>query len=103
MRDRPAWILFSIILVVLCALFAWPILSVVAGGFHEDGVFTLKYLLEVFRNPIYAEGLRNSLLLALGTTTLSMLVALPLAWLSHRFDFPGKSVFSALILGPMIL
>jgi iron(III) transport system permease protein len=32
-----------------------------------------------------------------------MLIALPLAWIADRFLFPGKTLFSALILVPMIL
>lgn len=103
MRNRTAWILFVCILLLLGVLFVWPILSVVTGGFWVNGHFTLKYLVGVFRNPIYAEGLRNSFLLATGTTLLALLVALPLAWLAHRFDFAGKTLFSALILVPMIL
>ena len=71
--------------------------------FDQDGRFTLAYITEVFRNPIYLEGLRNSFILAVSVTTLAMLIALPLAWIADRFLFPGKTLFSALILVPMIL
>ena len=93
--------------ITLCALlglfFLLPLFLVVRGGFWVDGAFTLRYVLEVFRNPIYAEGLTNSFAIAAGTTTLATLVALPLAWLSNRYDFRGKGFFSALVLVPMIL
>lgn len=86
-RPRTAWIIFSIALVVFGLLFLWPVLRIISGGFFVEGDFTLRYLLGVFRNPIYAEGLVNSLCLCLGlgTTLLATLIALPLAW-------PGKSV-----------
>ncbi|NQT92907.1 MAG: iron ABC transporter permease, partial [Lentisphaerae bacterium] len=42
-------------------------------------------------------------MLGLGTTTLSLLVALPLAWLANRYDFRGKGIVTSLLLVPMIL
>jgi iron(III) transport system permease protein len=103
MRNRTAWILFSVCALLLTALMVLPILMVVRGGFWVEGQFTLRYLRGVFENPIYAEGLANSLLIALGTTVVSMLLAVPLAWLNHRYEFPGKRLWAAGILVPMIL
>jgi len=103
MRDRAAWTIFIVTLGIFIVLFLWPLLRVISGGFIVDGRFTVRYLVGVFRNPIYAEGLRNSLLLAVGTTTLAVLIALPLAWLSNRYEFPGKPVLTGLLLVPMIL
>ncbi len=75
----------------------------VSGGFYVDGRFTAEYLLGVFRNPIYAEGLFNSLRIAVGSTLLASALALPLAWLSHTYTFPGQRLFTALLLVPMVL
>lgn len=87
----------------LLLVFVWPVALVVRGGFFVEGGFTLRYLEHVFINPIYREGLLNSLGLAAGTTLLAMLLAVPPAWLAHRYEFRGKGLFSALILVPMIL
>ena len=95
--------LFLVVTAVLAVLFLLPIFLVVKGGFWDDGGFTLQHLASVFRNPIYAEGLANSVLIATGTTTLCLLVAVPLAWISHKYDFAGKGIFSAVVLVPMIL
>lgn len=95
--------LFLLVSALLAALFLLPVFLVVKGGFWDEGGFTLRHLASVFRNPIYAEGLGNSVLIALGTTSLCLLVALPLAWISHKCDFPGKGFFSAVVLVPMIL
>ncbi|NLN00909.1 MAG: iron ABC transporter permease [Lentisphaerae bacterium] len=81
----------------------WPLVEVIGGGCYENGAFTLKYIRGVFQNPVYAEGLLNSLGIAAGTTLLATLVAVPLAWLGHRYNYPGKGIFSALILVPLIL
>jgi iron(III) transport system permease protein len=103
MRRSTAWFVFGAVTLLLSLLFFWPLGKVVAGGFWVDGRFTLRYLLGVFENPIYVEGLFNSLKIALGTTGLALVVALPLAWIATQFEFRGKAVFSALVLVPMIL
>ncbi len=84
--------------------FFLPIMQVVRGGLTDaEGRFTLVFLAEVFRNPLCLEGLLNSFLIALCTTTLSLLIALPLAWLADRFDFSGKRWLSGALLLPLIL
>ena len=103
MRRSTAWVVFGAVTLLLSLVFFWPLGRVVAGGFWVDGRFTLRYLLGVFENPIYVEGLFNSLKIALGTTGLALVVALPLAWIANQFEFRGKAVFSALVLVPMIL
>jgi len=103
MRRSTAWLIFGIAATLLSVLFLWPLTRVISGGFYQDGHFTLRYLIGVFRNPIYAEGLRNSLALGLGTTVVSVLIALPLAWLANRYEFPGKGILTGLLLVPMIL
>lgn len=84
--------------------FLWPIGETLRGAFFtSDGSFTVAYVGEVFQNPIYLEGLCNALLLALASTLATFLIAVPLAFLSDRFLFPGRSLLSAFLLVPMIL
>jgi len=84
--------------------FAWPVAETLKGAFvGSDGEFTWDYIAEVFRNPIYLEGLWNSFQMGLWSTLLTALIAVPLAVISDRYLFPGKSLLGALILIPMIL
>jgi iron(III) transport system permease protein len=103
MRRSTAWIVFSLCMAVFAVAFIWPLLVVVGGGFFDDGRFTLRYLVGVFQNPVYVEGLMNSFRIAVGTTTLVTLIAVPLAWMANRFEFAGKGLFQGLLLVPMIL
>lgn len=103
MRQANARLIFALAMLVYLLFFLIPLGIVIQGGFVVDGIFTLDYLIGVFTNPIYREGLFNSLLIGLGTTLLASLIALPLAWLANRFVFPGKSLLTALLLVPMIL
>ena len=103
LRDRTAWLIFGLLAAVFGLLLVWPVFTVVKGGFFINGRFTLHYLAGVFQNPVYAEGLFNSLRLALGSTGLAVAFAVPLAWFSHAFSFRGQRFLSAILLVPMVL
>ena len=81
-RRGPAWTIFLITAGLLGMFFLWPLVVILVGGFFEGGRFTGKYLAGVFANPIYLEGLRNSVMIAVATTSLVTLLAVPLAWVT---------------------
>jgi iron(III) transport system permease protein len=104
MRKQSANLIFTLTLAIFALLFLFPLAMVIKGGFIDaNGDLTSRFVLGVFQNPVYAQGLLNSLGIALGTTALVTLIALPLALLATRYDFPAKRLFSALLLVPMIL
>ena len=84
--------------------FLFPIWSTVQVAFvSTKGGFTLDYVWEVFRNPLYREGLLNSFFIAVWTTLGCLAVSLPLARIFTRFEFPGKNALNSLVMLPMIL
>ncbi len=84
--------------------FIWPIIQILKGGFTDaDGNLTFAYLGALLQDPIYVRGLWTSFLLACATTTLAFLLAVPLAFVADRFDFPAKVALGSLVLIPMIL
>lgn len=93
--------------IILGLFLVWPIALTVWGGFFEaaDGErqFTFYYILSVFRDPVLLEGLKNSLLIAITVTLLSLVISIPLSILNTRFEFRGKTFLSALLLVPLIL
>jgi len=96
--------IMGVTLVFFAAFFLWPILQILKGGFIDaDGHLTFAYLGALLTDRIYLGGLANSFLLALTTTTIALLIALPLAFISDRFIFPAKGWLGSLILVPMIL
>ena len=100
---------FAIAVGLIAALFfgcffAWPIVQTVRGAFLDaGGNWTFDYVWEIGRNRVYLEGLQNAALLALASTALTIALAVPLAWLADRFDFPAKRALLALLLVPMVL
>lgn len=104
MSKPLAWTVWAVTAALLGMFFAWPLMITVQRAFFDaNGTFSLAYVAEVFRNPVYTEALRNSLMLALATTAVTILIALPLALVSDKFDFPGKKALGAIVLVPMIL
>jgi len=92
------------IVLVLAVVLIWPLLEVVVAGFQrQDGSLTTDYLRLVWSNPVVVQGLLRAMLIALGTTVLALGMALPLAVLATRFDFPGRALLSSLLLVPMVL
>lgn len=95
--------IFAATVLLLGVLFLAPLWMVLEGGFRDEEGFTLRHLADVLRNPIYAEGLRNSVMIALGVTLVAGLIAVPLAWIADRYQFAGKKWLTGLLLVPMIL
>lgn len=103
----------TIVLLLIFAIFAvfffWPIYRVVRVGFFgipsdaDPGAFTLDYLSAIFRDRDLRQGLLNSAIIAVCVTTLCALISVPLALMSVRLNFWGKSVVSGLLLVPLIL
>ena len=104
MSQSFARTVFAVTAVFFAAFFLWPVLQILKGGFIDaDGHLTFAYLGSLLTDRTYLGGLANSFLLALSTTFLALLIAVPLAFISDRFEFSAKGWLGPLILVPMIL
>ncbi|MCG8599747.1 MAG: iron ABC transporter permease [Verrucomicrobiales bacterium] len=104
MTRKLAIFIYAVTAVFFALFFIYPIWHTVKEAFHSaDGGFTFAYVAELFRNPIYLEGLANSFYMGLFSTLLSVLIALPLALLANTWDFRGKDLLNSLVLVPLIL
>ena len=105
--QRPgtgSWILFISLLGVLGAGLLYPIWLTVSEGFvAHDGGFTLFHVFDVLRDPASQAGLMNALGIAVCTTGLCLVMAIPMALVSVRCLYPGRRVLEALVLVPLIL
>ncbi len=96
--------IFAITAAFFAVFFLFPIWKTVQEAFRgADGGFTLAYVGEVFKNPIYLEGLINSLKMGVFSTLGCIIIALPLALMANTYRFPGKDVLNSMLLIPMIL
>jgi iron(III) transport system permease protein len=111
-RATPTHTLLMFAVYLFFAVFLiWPIVQIVYTGFYRPADpatnapagLTLEYLRTIFSDPVLVTGLRNSFLVAICTTTVALLISLPLAMLSVRYDFAGRGLMSGLLLIPLIL
>ena len=74
-----------------------PLWIVLESGLKKE------LFLEIWRNPIYSEGLLNAFIIAGGTTLLTLCIALPMSFLYTNCRFRGHSLVHFAVLMPMIL
>ncbi|MCH2064550.1 MAG: iron ABC transporter permease [Roseibacillus sp.] len=104
MSARKAIILTTMVTLFFGVFFLFPVVMVIGEAFvDKEGGFTIAYVVQIFANPVYLEGLWNALLLGVTSTFAALLIAFPLALLTHRYRFPLKGPLSALILVPLVL
>lgn len=102
--DAVHWSL-TVFLYLFFALFlVWPLLQIVWTGFaSRTGWFTLEYVRLIFADRVLVAGLANATLVAILVTLLALVISLPLAILSVRYDFPGRGLLTGLLLVPLVL
>ena len=89
--------------VVIGVFLLWPMSRVMIKAFYNGESFTLDYFRLLLDNQLMMEAIKNSIWVALGTTIVCTIVALPLAVIGSKFDFPGKSLMMGMLLVPMVM
>jgi iron(III) transport system permease protein len=99
-------------LMAFFALFlVYPLVTLLGGAFQAERVvngqaqsnFGFDYFLLVFQNPFYRECFANSFIIAVVTTLVTIALALPLAMLFLRCEFPAKKALNVLLLAILVL
>ena len=104
---RNPWLNISL-LVTLLFLYM-PIIVLIIFSFNDSRRnivwkgFTLKYYKKMFSNEILLEAFLNSIVIALITTILSLMLGVLTAILLWRFQFPLKSLYQGMIMIPVIV
>ncbi|MFF4153859.1 ABC transporter permease [Streptomyces sp. NPDC001651] len=83
--------------------FAYPVAAIVARGLHVDGAWRFGRLWDVLGQSDIRHVLWFTTWQALASTALTLLIALPGAYVFARFDFPGKQVLRAVVTVPFVL
>ena len=96
--------LFLVVITGFLGIFLfYPVLYVLREAFFSQGHFSLAYFRHILANPATRTAMANSFWLSLATTLITALLAVPLAFLTTRFSFPGKTLLTGLLLIPMIM
>ena len=98
--------ILALAIALFLALFlAVPVASVIYVAFTEKGLgaFTLVNFADFARTDLFMTSFRNSLYVSLMTVVLASAFALPLAYLTTRFEFRGAAIIQALGFIPLIM
>ncbi|MGW2615804.1 ABC transporter permease [Streptomyces sp. NPDC001500] len=83
--------------------FAYPVAAIVARGLHVDGAWRFGRLWDVLGQSDIRHVLWFTTWQALASTALTLLVALPGAYVLARLDFPGRQALRAVVTVPFVL
>lgn len=106
MRKRGAAARFGLLaapVAFFAVFFAYPVAAIVARGLKTDGTWHLARIGEVLAQSDVRHVLWFTTWQALVSTALTLIVALPGAYVFARFDFPGKQVLRAVVTVPFVL
>lgn len=83
--------------------FAYPVAAIVARGLEVDGTWRLGRIGDVLAQPDIRHVLWFTTWQALASTALTLLIALPGAYVFARLEFPGKQLLRAVVTVPFVL
>ena len=86
-----------VIVVVLAAFSTTSYLTIPPQG------LTLAWFGKVLSDPQYLSAIRMSLVLAFGSTAISMLIGVPAAYAIHRGSVPGAEALTSFLMAPLIM
>ncbi len=95
--------LMAVPVAFFAAFFAYPVAAIVARGLKIDGAWQLGRVGEVLGQSDVRQVLWFTTWQALASTALTLLIALPGAYVFARLDFPGKQVLRAVVTVPFVL
>jgi thiamine transport system permease protein len=95
--------LMAVPVVFFALFFAHPVVAIVGRGLRPDGAWQLGRISEVLGDPDILGVLWFTTWQAVASTVLTLLIALPAAYVFARFDFPGKQLLRAVVTVPFVL
>ena len=104
----PTLLVFLILVMVLLALVANPILRLAWESVRAaDGSLTFAHYLDAFGKQRNLKALLNTLYLGLASTGMAVAFGVPLAWAVSRTDMPGRrliqgGVFATFVMPPFL-
>jgi iron(III) transport system permease protein len=92
------------VIAFLAAFLIVPVATVFHAAFvNADGSFTAGHFAAFFNQPLMREAFYNSLYVAVWSTLIASLLAVPLAYFTVRFEFRGALLIQTLGILPLIM
>ncbi|MGZ3101686.1 ABC transporter permease [Streptomyces sp. H72] len=95
--------LMAVPVAFFAVFFAYPVAAIIARGLKVDGVWQFGRIADVLAQSDIRHVLWFTTWQALASTALTLLIALPGAYVFARLDFPGKQFLRAVVTVPFVL
>ncbi|MFG3351569.1 ABC transporter permease [Streptomyces sp. NPDC048001] len=95
--------LMAVPVAFFAVFFAYPVSAIVARGLHHGGGWDLGRIVGTATRPDILGVLWFTTWQALASTALTLLLALPGAYVLARLDFPGRRLLRAVVTVPFVL
>lgn len=102
-RSAGEAALVAALLTLLAVAIVYPLLQVLAVVFLDGGWPTARPLLAFFGRPLFREALVDTLLAGALAVLIGSVIAVPLAVLTVRYRFPGRTLIGALGVLPLVV
>jgi len=107
LREHIDWwqgAIMGTILALLVVFILYPVVRVLWVSLSDaEGRLTLLHFVNFFRRPLFREALWNSLLSGVLVVFFGSILAVPLAYFSARYDFPGRILLQTLATLPLVI
>lgn len=100
---RHRWILFSAPLIFLLLFYFYPLFKIVLLSFMPEGSWEPERLSQLIETSLYAKILWFTTWQAALSTFLTLILALPGAYIFAHYTFPAKNFLRALMTIPFVL
>ena len=98
-----AYLLYLVPLIFLGVFYLYPLLTILDISLRPEGILDVSAFARLFSSDYYIGTLVFTVYQALISTTATVVLALPCAFVFARFRFPGKSLLLSLATLPFVL
>jgi putative spermidine/putrescine transport system permease protein len=110
MNERHPGLATSLFALLVLLFLQVPVIVVVLASFSETSYLTIppqgltwKWFETVLTDRVYLDAIRISLILAVGSTALSLLLGTAAAYAIFRRMFPGAEALASFLMAPLIV
>ncbi|KXK19375.1 MAG: ABC transporter permease [Chloroflexi bacterium OLB15] len=102
-RTALRWLIYLAPLVFLLLFFLFPLARIMVYSLAPEGALDLSGFAQILTSPYYLEIIGFTIVQAFISTALTLILALPCAYVFTRYKFPGKSLLLTLSTLPFVL
>jgi len=102
-KNYVRWLLFSLPLIFLVLFYFFPLSKIILTGFFQGGHWNPQKIGRLFDSPVYAKIIWFTCWQAALSTILTLIIALPGAYIFARYRFFGKNLLQSIMTVPFIL